>query len=133
METPRHNAEPAPDEQTGAGTSGGGPAAARTPDSAEGQAIPLGALPTSDLLVWFLGVLAAKAWEGMGLVPNPGTGKIDKNLDGARMAIDAYAAILDAARERLESAPRREMETLLTTLRLNFVEKSAGGGPAEGA
>jgi len=73
-----------------------------------------------------LSLLAAKAWEGMGLVPNPATKKMQKNLEDARTAIDAYGAILDVVRAQLESGPRREMETLLTTLRLNFVEKSAG-------
>ncbi len=89
------------------------------------EAIPLGALAARDLLMWFLGLLAAKAWEGMGLVPNPATNKIQKDLGDARMAIDAYAAIFETVRARIDDQPRREMETLLTTLRLNFVEKSA--------
>jgi hypothetical protein len=71
----------------------------------------------------------------MGLVPDAASGKIRKNMGDARIAIDAYAAILDVTREQLESGPRREMETVLTTLRLNFVEKSgaAGDGRREGS
>jgi Domain of unknown function (DUF1844) len=92
---------------------------------ADSQALPLGAFATHDLLTWFLGLLAAKAWEGMGLVPNPGTNKIHKNLEDARSAIDAYGAIFEIIRVRMDEQPRREMETLLTTLRVNFVEKSA--------
>ena len=88
------------------------------------QAVPVGALPTGDLLVWMLSILAAKAWEGMGLVPNPLTKKVEKNLDEARLAIDAYAAAFEVVRLRVEDQPRRDMESLLTTLRLNFVEKS---------
>ena len=90
------------------------------------QGIPLAALSASDLLSWVLSLLAAKAWEGMGLVASPLTSKVEKNLDEARLAIDAYAAVLDVVRTRTEESPRREMENLLTTLRLNFVEKSAG-------
>ena len=100
------------------GAQGQGP-----PESAP-QTIPLSALAARDLLMWFLGLLAAKAWEGMGLVPNPGTNKIQKDLQDARIAIDAYAAIFEAVRAQIDDQPRREMETLLTTLRLNFVEKS---------
>ncbi len=88
--------------------------------------VPLGALATRDLLVSFLGVLASKAWEGMGLIPNPATNKIEKDMPGARTAIDAYAAIFEVVRPQVEDQQRREMETLLTTLRLNFVEKSSG-------
>jgi Domain of unknown function (DUF1844) len=76
--------------------------------------------------MWFLSLLAAKAWEGMGLVPNPATNKIHKDLADARIAIDAYGAIFEAVRVHIDEQPRREMETLLTTLRLNFVEKSTG-------
>ena len=92
----------------------------------ERQAVPLHALPTHDLLVWMLSVLAAKAWEGMGLIANPLTNKVEKNMEEARLAIDAYAAAFEVVRVRVEERPRRDMETLLTTLRLNFVEKSGG-------
>ena len=95
-----------------------------SPPGSDQQVIPLAALAARDLLMWFLGLLAAKAWEGMGLVPNPATNKIRKDLADARIAIDAYGAIFDAVRAHLDEQPRREMETLLTTLRLNFVEKN---------
>ena len=61
-----------------------------------------------------------------GLVPNPVTNKVEKNLDEARLAIDAFAAIFDVLRLRIEEQTRREMETVLTNLRINFVEKSSG-------
>ncbi|HYM91033.1 MAG TPA: DUF1844 domain-containing protein [bacterium] len=94
--------------------------------AASPEAVPLAALSASDLLTWVLSLLAAKAWEGMGLVPSPLTSKAEKNMDEARLAIDAYAAVFEVVRARIEEHPRREMENLLTTLRLNFVEKSAG-------
>ncbi len=96
------------------------------PESGASQAVPLAALTTTDLVHSFLSLLALKAWEGMGLVPNALSGKTQKNLDEARLAIDAYAAIFEILRSRIEEGARREMENLLTTLRLNFVDKSAG-------
>lgn len=90
------------------------------------RAVPLEAVPTRDLLVWILGILGAKAWQGMGLVPNPASGKIEKDLGEARIAIDAFSAVLDAIRPHLEAQARQDTEALLTTLRLNFVEKSGG-------
>jgi hypothetical protein len=134
---------PEPETQPGAGVGGpsrdepqpdvqGTPAQAAAAEAAEEtergrtQAVPLGALPTVEVLRWSLGLLAAKAWEGMGLVPNPITNKTQKNLEEARLAIDAFAAVFEVLRARIEEPPRREMETLLTNLRLNFVEKSAG-------
>ena len=103
-----------PGDEKAAGSGAGG-----------GQAFPLGALGTQEVMISFLGLLAAKAWEGMGLVPVMTTGKIEQNLDSARLAIDAYGAVLEVLRTRLQEAPRREMETVLTNLRVNFVDKSA--------
>lgn len=96
------------------------------PESGASQAVPLAALTTTDLVHSFLSLLALKAWEGMGLVPNALSGKTQKNLDEARLAIDAYAAVFEILRSRIDEGPRREMENLLTTLRINFVDKSAG-------
>ena len=95
-------------------------------EAAGPEAVPLAALPAPDLLASFMSLLAMKAWEGMGLVANPLTSKTQKNMDDARLAIDAYAAVFELLRSRVDEQPRREMENLLTTLRLNFVDKSAG-------
>jgi uncharacterized protein DUF1844 len=94
--------------------------------SEETRPLPLEAIATRELLVWMLGVLGAKAWQGMGLVPNPESGKIVKDLADAKIAIDAFSALLDAIRPHLEEQARRDTDALLTTLRLNFVEKSVG-------
>ena len=90
------------------------------------QAVPLSALPASDLLASFLNLMAMKAWEGMGLVPNPMSGKTEKNLEDARLAIDAYAAVYELLRPRVDEGGRRELENALTMLRVNFVDKSGG-------
>jgi hypothetical protein len=104
-----------------------GPGAASEGAGAGGsQAVPLAALPASDLLTTFLSLMAMKAWEGMGLVASPMTGKTEKNLEDARLAIDAYAAVFELLRVRVDDGARREMENALTMLRVNFVDKSAG-------
>lgn len=115
-------------QPAGSGTAESEDAAAAepAPESGASQAVPLAALTTTDLVHSFLSLLALKAWEGMGLVPNALSGKTQKNLDEARLAIDAYAAVFEILRSRIDEGPRREMENLLTTLRLNFVDKSAG-------
>jgi Domain of unknown function (DUF1844) len=117
---PRTEPEPdqAPGEPEGAASEaarGGGP-----------QTVPLSALPASDLLTSFLSLMAMKAWEGMGLVANPLSGKTEKNLEDARLAIDAYAAVLELLRPRVAEGERREIENALTMLRVNFVDKSGG-------
>ncbi len=80
-------------------------------------------IDTTSLLQWCLSVLAANAWQTMGLIANPATKKVERNLDDARLAIDAVSALADQLRPRLPDAERRQLETLLTDLRLNFVQQ----------
>jgi hypothetical protein len=72
-----------------------------------------------------LSVLAARAWEALGLVPSTATKQIERNLDDAQLAIDAASALAEVLRARVSDAERREIENLIATLRLNFVEQKA--------
>ena len=111
--------------QTASGDPGPGAASAGE-GGGESQTVPLAALAAADLLTSFLSLMAMKAWEGMGLVPNPMSGKTEKNLEDARLAIDAYAAVFELLRLRVAEGERRDLENALTMLRVNFVDKSGG-------
>lgn len=87
-----------------------------------GSAVPANAV---DLMHWCISALAAGAWQEMGLVPNPATNKIERNLDNARLAIDATAALIDLLKPQLDPRAQRELDTLLANLRLNFVEQKS--------
>ena len=101
----------------------------KTPDEPVGEpdeapkAVPLLALDSRALVTWFTEVLASRAWVDMGLLADPLTGQVAKNLDSARLAIDAFeglAKVLKGARPE-ES---RRLEGILTDLRLNFVRQA---------
>ena len=74
-----------------------------------------------------ISLLASKAWEAMGLVSDPATKRIERHLEDAQLAIDAAAALADLIRARLGDAERRDLDTLLMNLRLNFVEQRGKG------
>ena len=82
---------------------------------------------TNALVLTCISLLASKAWEAMGLVPDPATKRIERVLSDAQLAIDAAAALADLVRATLGDAERRELDTLLMNLRLNFVEQRAKG------
>ncbi len=84
-----------------------------------------GPLETTSLLRWCISLLTANAWQRMGLIPDPATNKIERNLEDARLAIDAVAALVEQVKPRLADTERREVEKLLTDLRLNFVQQQA--------
>ncbi|MDR7486597.1 MAG: DUF1844 domain-containing protein [Armatimonadota bacterium] len=108
-----------PPQSEAAPQAGPAPEAAPSPEAAT---IPPDAL---SLVITCLNLLAAKAWEAMGLVPNPSTGKIERKLDEAQLAIDAAASLADLVRPRLADGARREVETLIANLRINFVEQKS--------
>lgn len=80
---------------------------------------------TVELLRWIVGVLSGSAWQNLGLVPHPTSKKVVRNLDDARLAIDAVASLIDHLKPRVDENERRDLDTLLANLRLNFVEQSA--------
>ena len=84
-------------------------------------------LRAPDLARWCATLLATSAWQAMGLIPDPATHRVERSLDDARLAIDAAAALLQVLRPRLSEPEQREFDTLLTNLRLNFVEQQAKG------
>lgn len=74
------------------------------------------------MLLWFIDVLSYNTWMYLGLVPNPVTKKVQKDLNQAKKAIDCVRFLL----EQVETAPeeRARLQNLLTDLQMNFVEKS---------
>jgi hypothetical protein len=93
--------------------------------STAGQAEPEGTkLPNvPSLVLTCISLFASKAWETMGLVPDPETRQIERKLDDAQLAIDAASALSELMRSRVSAEERRELETLLANLRINFVEQ----------
>ncbi|MBN1457909.1 MAG: DUF1844 domain-containing protein [Armatimonadetes bacterium] len=68
--------------------------------------------------------LAGVAWQMMGLQPDPFTNEVRKDPQQARIAIDATAALVELLKPHLQRQERREFESLLTDLRLNFLSHS---------
>lgn len=75
------------------------------------------------LFVWFISMLNGKAWEYLGLIMNPETKKINKDLKKAKIAIDTVAFLYDQIRDDLNSEDFKRIENLLANLRMNYVEK----------
>lgn len=67
--------------------------------------------------------LMQASWASLGKVPNPMTGKIDRDLDAARLAIDTLAAIEVRTRGNLSDDERKLIERALRELRLNYLDE----------
>jgi len=106
--SPAEEAPPAADQDEGTGPN-------------EEQLPPL---TVQDRLLMCIDILHQGAWISLGLVADPATGKVDKDLDAARRAIDAVAFLAEQAEPLLEDAGRRELKRIVADLRLNYVRQA---------
>lgn len=67
------------------------------------------------------------AWMKLGLVASPSSGKIEQDLPQAKVAIDTVGDLAGRLTPFADEGERREMQTLLSNLRINFVQKSQQG------
>jgi hypothetical protein len=60
----------------------------------------------------------------LGLAPNPSTGKMEKNMDLAKMNIDLLLVLKEKTKGNLTSEEDRFLISMVNDLQLKFVEES---------
>jgi uncharacterized protein DUF1844 len=88
-----------------------------------------GELPQVDVpgaLSVCINMLNEVAWMKMGLIPNL-QGKIEKDLAQAKVAIDAVGDLVARLDPLVRDQDRRDMQVMLSNLRINFVQQSQKG------
>ena len=71
--------------------------------------------------------LQQAAMVALGKLMNPMSGKLERNLEGARNTIDTLAAIEARTRGNLESDEQRVLTQVLTELRMNYLDEVKKG------
>jgi hypothetical protein len=69
-------------------------------------------------------VLAAPCMVHLGIVANPATGKVERNLEQARWTIDLLHVLEEKTRQNLTAAERSRMDQLLHQLRTAYATSS---------
>ncbi|HMS55986.1 MAG TPA: DUF1844 domain-containing protein [Fimbriimonadaceae bacterium] len=77
-----------------------------------------------DIILVMLDQVAGIAWQKLGLQPDFITGQIHQDLHQAKVAIDLVAHLSGIVEPQLDDNDRRELQNLISNLRLNYVEKS---------
>ncbi len=97
------------------------PKTSATPEdqSSEGV-VDIAALSVWQVIPIFLGILDRVAWQRIGLVVNPQSQKIEKDLEQARVAIDCYENLLKQLGDTIPPEAKRHLITRLTDLKLNY-------------
>jgi|GEM_PF-1169167 len=76
------------------------------------------------VLLEFLGILRSHAWLRMGLVPNPATGRVERDLSQAKVAIDTVGHLISQLEVVVAPEERLPLRALLSDLQIQFVEQS---------
>ncbi len=79
-------------------------------------------VPVKDILIMTILSLEGKAWAYLGLIGHPETKKLKKDLNEARLAIDAIEALFKLMGSLLNDEEKKDIQNRLTNLRLNFVK-----------
>lgn len=93
-------------------------------EAAKPQVVDISALPVWQILPFFIHILDSVAWQKMGLVVNPMTQEIQKDLNQARVAIDLYEALLNQLGEQVDADTKTALKSRLADLKLNFATHS---------
>lgn len=127
-ETPQAAEEPAPASQPQGEETAKAPEGKQEPRAAEEQAgeakkEPGVPLDVYSLLNYSLALMRDFAWQAMGLVPNAGTGKIERNLNEAQIAIDTCAFLAEKLEPHMPEADRGHLRSMIRDLKINFVQQ----------
>ncbi len=77
------------------------------------------------MLRYFIGLLAAQTWQWLGLMKNPMTGNLEKDLEQAKVAIDSISALIGQMQAKLSPQEQAELQGMLSDLRINYVQQSS--------
>lgn len=83
-------------------------------------------LDVYQVLAFMVDQMAEIAWQKMGLQLDPLTGKIEKDLGQAKVAVDATASLAAYIEPQLDEEDKRRIQNLVRDLRVNYVDKSQG-------
>ncbi len=76
------------------------------------------------ILALFMGELRNLAWLRMGLVANPGTGEIERDLPQAKIAIDTVGFLATQLEAVVAPDERLPLKAMVSDLQVNFLEQS---------
>ena len=76
-----------------------------------------------DVITTMVDTMAAIAWSKLGLQPDLATGKLERDIEQAKIAIDITTHLASFIEPKLDEDDKRRIHGLVRDLRLNYVEK----------
>ena len=93
-------------------------------DTEAPQALDLTVLELDQLLGIFISLLAAKAWQYMGIRLTPGKEETEKDLVKAAAAIDCVTVMVDKVAPFLDEDDVGRLRSMIADLQLNYARQT---------
>jgi hypothetical protein len=77
-----------------------------------------------ELLSMMLDSISSVAWAKLGLRPDPLTGEMAPDMEMAKAAVDASAALGAIIEPQLDGEDKRTIQNLIRDLKVNYVQRS---------
>lgn len=68
-------------------------------------------------------MLASACWQQLGKIPNPVNGKIEKQLDHAKLSIDMLIMLKEKTQGNLTEEEEKVLLTTIADLELNYADE----------
>ena len=94
------------------------------PDEETPQALDLTVLELDQLLGIFISLLAAKAWQYMGIRLTPGKEETEKDLVKAAAAIDLVTVMVGKVAPSLDEDDVGSLRSMIADLQLNYARQA---------
>ncbi|MBN1822834.1 MAG: DUF1844 domain-containing protein [Endomicrobiales bacterium] len=76
-------------------------------------------------------MLASACWQQLGKIPNPMSGKTEKELQHAQVTIDLLVMLRDKTKGNLTKDEESLIANTISDLQLNYADEAAKGGDAK--
>ena len=106
---------------------GGAEAEAEAGEAAGEEQVPLEPVDVYGVVQYCISLLSGHAWQTMGLVMNPITRQVERDLKQARIAIDCIEALYRQIEPGMAETDARQSRQVLNDLRMNFVRQGSQG------
>lgn len=86
-------------------------------------------LSKDELFMLLVNQLSSSAWIQLGKIPDPMSGKVERNLEAASLTIDIIDAMADKSKGNLDKDSEQFLKTTLSQLKMNYLDEKKKPDP----
>ena len=88
-------------------------------------------LSKDELYMLLVNQLSSSAWIQLGKIPDPMSGKVERNLEAASLTIDIIDAMAEKSKGNLDQESEKFLASTLSQLKLNYLDEKKKPEPKQ--